>query len=110
LDERVEDVLQNLELEICGGLLRVELVGFACDRRDQMADDPSPRSTRSPAEQAVSATMSDATMPTAANTAGLVIAITPEPFAFGSLPAGDLKPLGAITRDFAERTLRYSAA
>jgi hypothetical protein len=37
LDERVEDVLQNLELEICGGLLRVELVGFACDRRDQIA-------------------------------------------------------------------------
>jgi hypothetical protein len=76
----------------------------------RLPDDPSPRSTRSPAEQAVSATMSDATMPTAANTAGLVIAITPEPFAFGSLPAGDLKPLGAITRDFAERTLRYSAA
>jgi hypothetical protein len=37
LDERVEDVLQDLEREICAGLLRVELVGFTCDRRDEIA-------------------------------------------------------------------------
>ena len=36
-DQGVEHVLQHLEREVGAGLLRIELVGFACDGGDQVA-------------------------------------------------------------------------
>jgi hypothetical protein len=36
-DQGVEHVLQNLEREVGAGLLRIELIGFACDGPDEIA-------------------------------------------------------------------------
>jgi hypothetical protein len=87
-DERVEDVLQDLE-----GKVRVVFWGSSWSGSPAIAatrspDASSPRSTRSPVEQAVRAATAATTTPTAANTAGLVIAITPEPSPSALYPRG----------------------